>query len=358
MKKTSYFDRGISVLVTIIIITLGVSTTGATLQVCKIGCDFSSINRALNESNPEDTIKIQNGNYSENLRIDKEVTLIGTNSRWVRIIPSNPGSPAVIVGPSPSEVEINNITVIGEGDRPRSGITVTGGSRLTLKNSTVSNFQTALAARDSSYLKVRGSEVINSGTGVLGSGNSELVLSGARITSSQKGLIGTNSTEVTVVDSEVTNCTSNSLLAINTAKINVLSSSITNNRAPGVTLKDFSRLNMEETQVSSNQSGGILLTNSAIANLTDNLITYNEGKNVSVISKKCGFSGPTDLFFGKVNGADNEIKPTDSKTICPTKFSKITSSGGGSYSYPFKPSTYVFIGLIGAASLYFLVSNF
>ncbi len=357
MNKTRVFGRVIPALVSLVILALSFPSAGANLQVCKFGCDFSSIGEAINKSGPGDVIKVQNGNYKENLKIDSDVTLIGTNSSWVRITPSNSSSSAILVGPSSAEVEIKNITVIGEGERPKSGVTVTGDSRLIFTNSKVSNFQNGLTGRDSSYLKIRESEVSNSGVGVTGLGSSEVIVSGSRISSSNKGLIATNSTEATVVDTEVTDCNVNSLLAKETAKINVLSTSVTNNRAPGLVLKDFSRLNMEDTQIRSNKSGGILLTNSAIANLSGNLITYNQKKNVSVISKKCGFSGPSKLFFGEVNGADNEIKPTNPKTICPPKFSRITSSGGGSYSYPFKPSTYAFIGLIGVATLYFLISS-
>lgn len=357
MKKYSGLGRIIPVLILFMILVLNFSVTGSTLRVCKIGCDFNSIEEAINNSSSGDRIKVQNGNYTENLRIDSDVTITGTDSRWVKIIPSRSGSPAVAVGPSSVSVEITNVTISGGGNRPKNGVTVTGDARLTLSSSRVSNFQNGLTVRDSSYLKIRETEVENSEVGVAGFDDSELVVSGSEITSTNTGLLANNSTELTVVSTEVSNCESNALLAKQTSKFNVISSSITNNQAPGVVLKDFSRLNMKETQVSSNDGGGVLVTNSAIVNLTDNQITYNKKKNVSIISKKCGFSGPSNLFFGEVNGSGNEIKPVSSNTICPAKFSGITSSDGGNYSYPFKPATYAFIGLIGVASLYFLISR-
>ncbi|MFB6290862.1 MAG: nitrous oxide reductase family maturation protein NosD [Candidatus Bipolaricaulia bacterium] len=357
MKKTSKFGRVISVFVSFIILTLSFSVNGATLHVCKIGCEFSSIGNAINESASGDRIRIQNGNYAENLRIDKSITLVGANTRWVRITPSNPGSPALVVGPSSREVEITNVTVLGEGTRPENGITVTGDSRLTITNSRVNSFKKGLITRDSSYLKIRKVDVENFGVGVSGFDNSEVVVSGGGISSGKTGLIASDSSRITMVDTEVSSCSRNGLLVKETAKVNILSASITNNQAPGIVLKDYSRLTMEDTQVSSNESGGVLLTDSAIANLTDNQITYNAKKNVSAISKTCGFSGPSDPFFGEVNGANNEIKPVDSNTVCPQKFSSITSNKGGSYSYPLKPSTYAFIGLIGAATVFFLFSR-
>jgi parallel beta-helix repeat protein len=214
-----------------------------------------------------------------------------------------------------------------------------------------------LTARNSSHLKVRNSDVGNSEVGVSGFDKSEVITSSTRITSAAKGLVANDSSVMTLVEAEITNCDINSLLVRKTAKVNVLSSSFTNNGAPGIVLKDFSRLKMEDSQVSNNEEGGVLLADSAIAKLIDNRITYNGKKNVAIISKKCGFSGPSNLFFGEVDGAGNDIKPKNSDTVCPEKFSRITSSTGGSYSYPFKPSTYAFIGLVGIASLYFLLSG-
>jgi len=358
VKKTSISIHVVSVFVSFLVLALSFSAAGATLRVCKIGCEFSSIEPAINSAEPGDTVRIQNGNYSENFNLDKDVTLIGANSRWVRVTPSNRGSPAIVVGPSPASVEIRNLTVIGEGkQRPVNGVTVTGDAELTMENSRVNNFRNALTAKHSSYLKIRNSAVVKPGTGVTGLDKSEVIVSGSEISSAETGLVAGDSTKITLVDTEISNCNRIAVLVKGTAKVNALSSSVSNNPSPGIVIRDFSRLNLEDSQISSNEGGGLLVKNSAIANLTDNRITYNEKKNVSVISKKCGFSGPSNLFFGEVNGAGNEIKPTGSTTICPSKFSRITSSRGGSYSYPFKPSTYAFIGLVGVATAYFLISR-
>ena len=357
MKKTGRFGRVVSVMVLLLLLILTFSVSGATLKVCKIGCEYSSIGGALDDSVPGDTIRVQNGNYSENLRIDTDVTITGANTRWVRLTPSDSNSPAIIVGPSSARVSLTDLTIVGGERRTGNGVNVTGDSRLLVEDSRITGFKKGLTARNSSYLKVRNSDVGNSEVGVSGFDNSEVITSGTRITSAAKGLVANDSSVMTLVEAEITNCDINSLLIRKTAKVNVLSSSFTNNGAPGIVLKDFSRLKMEDSQVSSNEEGGVLLADSAIAKLIDNRITYNGKKNVAIISKKCGFSGPSNLFFGEVDGAGNDIKPQNSDTVCPEKFSRITSSTGGSYSYPFKPSTYAFIGLVGIASLYFLLSG-
>jgi len=356
VKKTSRPGRVVLVF-SFLILILSFSVTGATLQVCKIGCEFSSIGEAIRNASSGDRIRVQNGNYSESLSIDRDITLVGANTSWARITQAESSTPAIVVGPSDATVELRNITIINEGEQGGSGVTVTGDSRLTLIDSRVTGFRNSFRVKDSGYLKLRNVEVRNSEVGVASLDNSEVILSGSRIISANRGLVANNNSRVTIVDSEVTNCENNAVLVRETARLNALSSRVTNNRAPGIILRDFSRLNLEESQVGGNEGGGILLTNSAIANLNDNSISYNEKKNVAVISKKCGFSGPSEQFFGEVNGAGNEIKPANPDTICPVKFSEITSSGGGSYSYPFTPSTYAFIGLIGVATVYFLISR-
>lgn len=357
MKKPCRMGRCLLALILLTILALSFSASGVTVNVCDIGCDFNSIGEAIDNSGPGDKIKVQNGNYTENLRIDHDLTIVGTDSRWVTIKPSNSDTPAIAVGPSSVTVEINNISVTGGEARAKSGVTATGDSQLTLRNSRVSNFQRSLSARDSSDLKIRETKIENSEVGVEGFDNSEITATGSSISTSTRGIVVTDSATVTMVDAEVSNCSRVGLQVRETAKLNIISSSISNNQAPGIVLKEFSRLNMKESKVSGNESGGLLVTNSAIANLTDNQIAYNKKKNVSVISKECGFSGPSHQFFGEINGSRNVIKPTNSNTICPPKFSGITSTEGGSYSYPLKPSTYAFIGLITVASLYFLISR-
>ncbi len=341
----------------ILVLTLEPSPVGRTIRVCKIGCELDSIQEGLATASPGDTVKVQSGQYSENLRIGKELSIVGPATGGVRIGPEEGSSPTVVIGPSPISVELRNLSVTG-GDKSRvGGILATGEARVTLVNCRIDGGGVGIRTRDSSYLKLRGGEVVDAEEGISASGNSELVLMGTRVSSNRAGLSATDNSEANIIDSEITNCDRHSILARDVARVNVLSSAITHNQAPGVEVKDFSRLKMENSQVSSNEGGGILLSNSGAVELMDNRITYNQKKNLAVISKECGFSGPTVGFFGEVKGARNEILPKNSETICPTRFSRITTSQGGGSSYTFKPSTYAFLGLIGVATLYFFISG-
>lgn len=357
MNGSSWSNRILVVLTLVLVTAASVSGAAETFRVCKIGCDYSSIERAVKDSRSGDLIRVQNGNYTGNLRIDKAITIVGTKSEWVRMIPTKGELPTISIGPSSASVEIRNLTITGGGKDQGKGVSIRGDGKLTLTNCRVKNSEVGLQLENSSYAKLMRTQISDSFSGILTSDSSEVIMHSGGITGHELGVVASNSSEVTIIGTDILLCEKNPILAKNTGKINILSSRISDNRGPGVKLTDFSRLNMQDTRVSNNEGGGILLSDSAAANLTKNQITYNEKKNLAIISKECGFSGPIKGFFGEVKGRGNKITPGGSKSICPIKFSRIESEEEGGYSYPFKPPTYAFIGLIGAATLLFFITR-
>lgn len=357
MNKPSRFYQYLAV--SVLFLVLGFNFIGAseTLHVCELNCEYGSIERALGDSEPGDLIRVQNGNYEENLVIDKDVTITGTSSRWVRISPDRNDRPTVEVGPSSASVTLKDLT-ISAGEENGPAVLATGEASLNLEKSSIRGSGRGLRTRDSAIVKLSEVEIRGNREALTAEGSSEVVIHDGLITETGSGLIVANNSELTVISTEISDCNKAGILGSDTAKINVLSSTITDNEGAGVKLTNFFRLNMRESQVKGNNGGGILLRNSAKVRLTENEITYNDNVNLAIISKECGFSGPIEGFFGKVEGTDNEIVPADSGFICPERFNRVTTNEGGGYSYPFKPSTYAFVGLIGAASLIFFLSRF
>jgi pectin methylesterase-like acyl-CoA thioesterase len=85
-------------------ITIGGETTAddTTITVCPNGCDFSSIQAAIDNSNPGDIIQVYSGGYNEQVFINKDIILkgidTGSGEPVVRII-SRCGHPeSVIIG--------------------------------------------------------------------------------------------------------------------------------------------------------------------------------------------------------------------------------------------------------------------
>ncbi len=358
MLSSSSFRGYLTVLTLLLIFGLSTVAFSRTIRVCGFGCQYGSIGKAVREASPGDLIRVQNGDYKENIRIDKELTITGTSAQWVRISPKNDARPTIQVGPSSVSVNLKSITVSASGKESGNAISVTGGAEINVTDGLIRNAGAGVEARDNSYANLMNTEIMGVKDGIRTYGSSEAVVHKGLISESGTGLIVSGSSELSLIESEISNSTRIGVHGKNTGKINVLSSTMTDNDGPGIKLTDFSRLDMEDSQVKGNGGGGILLKDSANAELIDNEITYNDQKNLAIISKECGFSGPTKSFFGEVTGTGNKIVPSNKNTICPARFMRINTQEGGGYSYPFKPSTYAFVGLIGVATMVFLVSSF
>jgi hypothetical protein len=120
----------------------------ASKTVCASGCPFTSIQAAINAASPGDTITIGKGTYTENVVVNKSVTLKGYGSGTV-VYPatSNPAcSPGSLCGGAASNimlVEADNVTITNlslNGDNPsiNSGV-VRGGADIDARNAIITN---------------------------------------------------------------------------------------------------------------------------------------------------------------------------------------------------------------------------
>jgi parallel beta-helix repeat protein len=77
------------------------------LTVCKEGCNFHSVKAAVEAADPGDVVEVDSGNYQENVRINKSLTLIGKDT--------GSGKPVIDAGGNGSAVTIlaDGITIDG-----------------------------------------------------------------------------------------------------------------------------------------------------------------------------------------------------------------------------------------------------
>ena len=144
--------RSIGVLTVSAVIALCLASAGsavaASKTVCSSGCAFTSIQAAIEAATPGATITIGAGNYTENVVVDKSVTLQGSGVHTV-IYPGasnpvcSPGSLCEGAASSIILVQADNVTITKvklEGDNPAlsSGV-VRGGKDIDARNGIITN---------------------------------------------------------------------------------------------------------------------------------------------------------------------------------------------------------------------------
>jgi hypothetical protein len=90
------------------------SVHGATIVVCPGGCNYSSIQRAIDASHSGDTIAVCSGTYNENVYVSRDVTLRGVDTGTGRPVIDARGAGSVITLYA-DKVTLQGFNVTGSG---------------------------------------------------------------------------------------------------------------------------------------------------------------------------------------------------------------------------------------------------
>jgi parallel beta-helix repeat protein len=117
-----------------------VQRTGQTLYVCSNGSTrYSSIQQAIQEARPGDTIYIYNGTYHENIQITKSITLLGEHKQSTILQPLNEYL-NYIMYISADNVTISGITIQTiKQNIFNAGILLENSENITITNNTIQN---------------------------------------------------------------------------------------------------------------------------------------------------------------------------------------------------------------------------
>jgi len=123
--------------------------------------DNSSIQEAINEADPGDTIYVRAGVYHEDIVVNKSLFLVGENA--VTTVLDGEGESLLILSVMASDVTVRNFTVRNtRADQPAYGVSIKDSQNVSLMNVTVGESYTGLVLTNASNCEIVNNAFINS----------------------------------------------------------------------------------------------------------------------------------------------------------------------------------------------------
>ena len=151
--------------------------------------NFTTIQEAINNASDGDIIFVRNGNYSENVVVNKTVSLIGEDA--LHTILDGEGTSLLILSIVKSNVMIGNLTVKNTvSDREAYGIMVESSENVSLKNVIVTESYMGIILQNSSFCKLIDNAIVsNYAYGIyLRGGSTNNTFTGNSLSHNMKGI--------------------------------------------------------------------------------------------------------------------------------------------------------------------------
>jgi PKD repeat protein len=218
----------LSVIFSVLVFICCGSAAAETITVCPSGCNYTSIQDAIDHASSGDTIEVMNGTYTELITVDKPLTITGENPAGTMISGNYAG----------------NVVTISADNVVFTGFSVTKGYQQYNPNVY--------------YFGIGATNVTN------------LSISSCRVTDSSIGIYANNATGLSVSDTEISDCVAQGVLLLNTNSSQILSNRIHDNEF-GVMGSSSDTLVCSGNNLTHNQYDGLCF----IDGVTDSLIQDN-----------------------------------------------------------------------------------
>jgi parallel beta-helix repeat protein len=233
------------------------------ISVCKDGCDYTSIQSAVDFANPGDVIVVQNGTYHERVNITKSIVLRGEgDGDGLPVIDAEFNGSAMTF--SADGITLENINVTNSfwrTFRDWSGIRVISNNN-TILNVIAHKNEVGILLIDSSNNTITGnkaSENYGNGLSLMNSENNRIIENSATLSKYIDGISLVNSRNNTIAGNKVIE-----------------------NYGNGITLKNSSNNTILENAATLNGKDGLSLINSQNNTLRGNNATFNKNLGLDI----------------------------------------------------------------------------
>ncbi len=373
--------KGIFLLGFLSLFLMSSAVTLAEQPACTITLDPSqTVQETLDTAQEGSVICLVQGEWHENLRIEKSLTLRGQGADKTVIQGQQIIEPVVQVN-TPDKggkifVVIENLTLTGSLDGARfqgsvqarivnstirgnydgvsisesaqaniesstfednqlNGVSIWGYAKATISNCKInSNQWYGLWARDDAVATITDCILEQNGYGIRVLGSAKVSLEGSTIKSnSHDGILIGGLAQATIIYSTIRNNNHDGIWVEEAANLRLESSIVEGNKW-GIGIANSARAYITASTIKENH-GGIGLLDAGQADIQSNSISANLGYGIAIYKEPC-FSSKEE-FIGYVTGRANSI-PGNSKhngngkcAVCPVELFFLTTEGGGRF---------------------------
>jgi len=296
--------------------------SAATYSVCPSGCDYTSIQAAIDVVGPGDTIEVHSGIYYEHVNVAKQLILRGIDTGTGKpVVDARYSRSAIVL--SADGITLEGFTATYSGDCPYAGIKITS-SNNTITGNTVSNNNKGIYFSSSSNNVITNNTVSYndySGIYLYKSGNNNITnntvsynhVDGIDPLYSHNNIITDNTVSYNHRDGIGLRHSNNNVIADNTANNNncgiglsksgnnaIIGNTANNNRFNGIDIGSSSNNIIAGNSVSYTYNGIDLYYSSSNV-ITNNTVSYNDGDGIYL-----SYSSNNKIYFNNfINDADN-----------------------------------------------------
>jgi len=242
------------VILLVVLILMNTVFFSKVLEVGSPQSKYTTINRAILDSVDGDVIRIYAGNYSENLRFSKSITLEGINTHNVILKPLNPTLPTIMVE-NCKQLTISGMTIYGETisiSLAMTNATISGnkiysngdGIRAGTLNHEINIFNNQIAGLFERIKNINTNGIILIGTGktiiennqihAFGSGiylggKKPVKISENQIHANYYGIYASGNTEAMIIGNRLYENTRSAILLVSKPVVTISSNAFTNN---------------------------------------------------------------------------------------------------------------------------------
>ena len=239
--------------------------------------DFSTIEAAVGSARAGATIEVEGGTYTENVDIEKPVTLRAIGAASIQGLP---GSPVLHVRET-SDVRIEGFTIQG----PADGIQISDSTRVVLVSVIASrNGDEGVDVQGSTDVEIAGMFVENAGEGIqVREGSARVTIHSTTVTgSAQDGVKVEFSSEVTLHSSTVSGNLGDGVKVESSAGCTVRDTDVGSNGDDGILIGESTGAQILRNSIHTNAGNGLVLRASPDAVYTDNTFSGNGGFDIDI----------------------------------------------------------------------------